>query len=171
MRRLSERSLMNAALFYLRRYAASEAQLVRVLTRKARRRAKDAGDEATDVTTLVRAVVARVVSAGYVDDARLAAAKVASLHRAGKSRRAIRVALRTKGLGERADEALSAAAPSDEDAAWTLARKKRLGPFRTPSSRAERRAKDLAALARAGFPFSVAKAVIDAVSVERAPAH
>lgn len=164
MRRLSERSLMNAALFYLRRYAASEAQLVRVLTRKAKRRAKEHGDDTTDIAALVRTVVTRVASAGYVDDARLAAAKVASLHRAGKSRRAIRVALRTKGLASHADTALAGSETSDVEAAWTLARKKKLGPYRPTEQRADRRMKDLAALARAGFPFSLAKAVVDAAS-------
>ena len=53
-------------------------------------------------------------------------------------------------------------------AAFKLARKRRLGPFREPDSdaRAERREKDLATLARAGFSFDVAQQVIDAPSVE-----
>ncbi len=164
MRRLTERSLHNAALFYLRRYAASETQLTRVLTRKARRRAKEQGDEATDVAALVQAVVAQVVRAGYVDDARLAAAKVSSLHRAGKSRRAIRFTLRTKGLAAHAEVALAGSQTSDADAAWTLARKKKLGPYRPAGLRAERRTKDLAAMARAGFSFALARAVVDAAS-------
>ena len=56
----------------------------------------------------------------------------------------------------------------DLAAAFKLARKRRLGPFREPDSevRAERREKDLATLARAGFSYDVAQQVIDAPSVE-----
>ena len=43
-----------------------------------------------------------------------------------------------------------------------LARRRRLGPFRLPEQRADRRTKDLAAMARAGFAFDVARKVIDA---------
>jgi regulatory protein len=48
-------------------------------------------------------------------------------------------------------------------AAAAYARRRRLGPFRrVPEERAERRQKDLAALARRGFGYGVAKQVIDA---------
>ena len=45
-------------------------------------------------------------------------------------------------------------------AALSLARRRRIGPFR-PGERAAFRQKDMAVLARAGFPFEVARAVID----------
>jgi regulatory protein len=51
---------------------------------------------------------------------------------------------------------------SELEAARIWARKKRLGPFRqNPDERSARRERDLAALARAGFSFGTAKAVID----------
>src|SRR3546814_7265925 len=43
------------------------------------------------------------------------------------------------------------AAEPELAAAIAYARRRRLGPFRTPDARADRRDKDLAALARAGF--------------------
>ena len=46
-------------------------------------------------------------------------------------------------------------------AARRTARRRRLGPWRGEDQRAARREKDLAALARAGFSYSVAKTVID----------
>lgn len=57
-------------------------------------------------------------------------------------------------------------AQPDLAAAIKLARKRRLGPFRLPEKRAEMRAKDMAALARAGFDFDTARRVIDADSVD-----
>jgi regulatory protein len=51
---------------------------------------------------------------------------------------------------------------SEEEAAKIWARKKRLGPFRTNTkTREENRQRDLAALARAGFSFAIAKKIID----------
>ena len=46
-----------------------------------------------------------------------------------------------------------------------LARRRRLGPFRAEAERADRRHRDLAAMARAGFALAVARKVIDAADV------
>jgi regulatory protein len=51
-------------------------------------------------------------------------------------------------------------------AAIALARRRRLGPYRAAKDRQECRARDLAAMARAGFDYDVARKVIDAASVE-----
>jgi regulatory protein len=63
------------------------------------------------------------------------------------------------------DRTTIAAALEGEDgdeaaAARALARRRRLGPYR-PGERAPYRDKDLAALARAGFRYDVARAVVD----------
>jgi regulatory protein len=51
----------------------------------------------------------------------------------------------------------------DLEAARNYARRRRLGPYRRdPEGRAERRDKDLGALARRGFRYDVAREVIDA---------
>jgi regulatory protein len=47
-------------------------------------------------------------------------------------------------------------------AAIALARRRRFGPFRPDKDRKDRRLRDLAAMARAGFAFDIAKKVIDA---------
>ncbi|MEI8393746.1 MAG: RecX family transcriptional regulator [Rhodospirillaceae bacterium] len=49
----------------------------------------------------------------------------------------------------------------DETAARALARRRRLGPFRSADQRAEHRARDLASLGRAGFSYEIARRVID----------
>ena len=50
-------------------------------------------------------------------------------------------------------------------AALALARRRRLGPFRPAADRAEHRTRDLAALARAGFNYDLARKVIDSQEV------
>ena len=51
-------------------------------------------------------------------------------------------------------------------AAVNLARRRRLGPFRRAGERAAMRGKDLAALARAGFSYPIAKRILDAATPE-----
>ena len=79
----------------------------------------------------------------------------------------IRAALAAKGLGEAAIEtALAGLAEDDADpelaAAVIFARKRRLGPWRDAGEREALRTKDLAAMARAGFGYRVARAVVEA---------
>jgi regulatory protein len=50
-------------------------------------------------------------------------------------------------------------------AALALARRRRLGPWRPPAARAARRDKDLAILARAGFPRGLATRIVDAPDI------
>ena len=51
-------------------------------------------------------------------------------------------------------------------AANNYARRRRLGPYRLAENRKEKRDRDLASLARAGFKYNDAKSIIDALSVE-----
>lgn len=157
MRSISERSLANAALFYLRRYSASRKQLAQVLERKAKRVLKEKGGDLAEARGLIAQVVSRMETAGYVDDARLAEAKRASLLRRGKGARAIRVALTQKGLPPEVVAGASRVSAEEEaEAAQALVRRRRLG--RDP----QRRQKDLAVLMRAGFGFDVAKRALQA---------
>ena len=95
--------------------------------------------------------------------------RAASLHRRGVSRRVIASQLAAKGVApEDIEDALSQLrdthADLDLDAACNYARRRRLGPWRT-KDRAERRERDLAALARQGFGFELALRVIDAEDI------
>lgn len=153
MRRISEQSLGNAALHYLRRYSATRKGLTQVLSRKVKRHERLKQVAAPDdAAALIERVVERMVKAGYVDDRRLAGAKSASLRRQGKSSRAIRLKLRAKGVPTEVIADATRSTPDEElEAARTLVRKKKLGvdPLR--------RQKDLGVLVRAGFSFDVAK--------------
>ncbi len=161
MKRISPKSIENAAVFYLRRYAASVKQLTQVLRRKCQRVNRER-KETVDFAPLVDEVVAKLVTLGYLDDEKLAVSKASSLRRSGKSARMIRSKLQAKGLG--AQVAAVQQPEADQTSIWVYARKKRLGVFAAPALRKEKRLKHLAALARAGFSFALAKQVVDAVA-------
>ena len=147
------------ALGYLGRYASSAENLRRVLMRRVRRHSPEAVPPARP---LIEAIVIRYRESGLLDDAAYAAGRTASLHRRGDSLIAIRARLRAKGVaGEVVASAVGALQElgSDPDlaAACAFARRRRLGPFRRTAGD---RARELAALARAGFSRRVAEAVL-----------
>lgn len=166
--------LERAALFYLQRFAASRAHLARILARKVARRGLPEGTTQAQAEEWITAVIDRMVDLGYVDDAAYARARARSLLERGKPRRHIRRALAEKGIAE---SLIDAAITEIEDemeapdlrAAIRYARRRRLGPARPPDRRpssgsdAETRQfqKDLAAMARAGFSYEIAKTVLD----------
>lgn len=156
--------LENAALHYLERYSSSRANLRRVLMRKVDRSLAHWGGERDEAAAQVEAVIAKLAGLGYLDDAAYAGTKVRGLRRKGASARLIQAALSAKGVeAETVAAALAEQEPESElEAAFTLARRRRLGPYRPADKRAEFRAKDLASLSRAGFSWETARAVIEA---------
>lgn len=158
--------LHEAALRYLARFAATEAGLRAVLERRIDRwaRAVETGDR-DDLAAKVEAfkreareIAARLVASGLVNDAEYAQSRAAGLMRSGRSSRAVAARLAAKGIGA---ELARAALPDDPDselgAALVLARKRRIGPFRrgeAPDLAGRRR--EMAMLARAGFPQPIA---------------
>ena len=161
--------LERAALHYLERYGASSEMLRRVLLRKVRTRCRLRAEDPEPFLPLVEATVTRALAAGLVNDAAFAAARAATLRRRGGSARRIAQALAAKGV---APDEVAAALAGDEDApppedqeeaaAFAYARRRRLGPYRRPEARDAYRERDLAALARAGFAYPLARAVVDA---------
>jgi len=164
-RKVSPRYLENAALHYLKRYSATVSQLKRVLLRRVDRSLRFHGGDRAEAAGWVDALADKLVRNGLVNDQAYAEQKAHSLRASGRSSRVIAQKLRLKGVSAELVERKLAEATSEvsEDAAARIwARKKRLGPFRRDAStRREYRQKDLAALARAGFPFSIAKKIID----------
>jgi regulatory protein len=155
--------LERAALAYLECYASSAENLRRVLARKVARRCRLRGEDSATFDDPIDAIVARMLASGLVDDRRYAEGRVATLRRRGGSSRLIAARLAAKGV-ERATiaQALGGDDPEavEREAALALARRRRLGPYR-PEGRADFRDKDLAALARAGFRYDVARRIID----------
>jgi regulatory protein len=165
-RKVSPAYLQRAAMSYLERYASSAENLRRVLRRKVDKRCRLRGEDPAEFHELIDEVVAKSLRIGLIDDTRYAEARVATLRRRGGSARAIQAKLSAKGV-DRATiaTALEGQEGDEEQAARAFARRRRLGPFR-PGERAPYRDKDLAAMARAGFRFDVARAIIDAEADE-----
>ena len=164
---LSEPALRAAALRYLARFAATGAQVTRVLERRQKRH----GDASDSTTEAVAARIARVVEAleraGLLNDADYAAMKAASLYRGGASTRKIAATLRDKGVPDalvnRALEDLDETHGEDREkrAALRYAQRRGLGPWARPERREARRMRDIAAIVRAGFPASLATWTVD----------
>lgn len=172
--------LANAALYYLSRYAASEASLRRVLENKLRRAAMqdEVFGQDHEAQAVLRQAIDKIIetyrTSGVLNDAAYAEMKVHSLRRAGRSSRIITQKLSQKGVKEEhITRALDADGEGDvrEDdlqAAISFAKKKRLGCYRQASlgtqinaqNEAKYRQKDIATLARAGFPFDLIKQVL-----------
>jgi len=149
------------ALFYLGKHSASRKGLVQFLERKVKLGLREKGGDPQAATAMVQAVVARMDQAGYIDDARFAESKTASLHRQGKSSRVIQSKLREKGVEPSLAAKYAVRTPEQEfEAACLLVKRKRLG--RDP----ERKQKDFAVLMRAGFQFDMAKRALAASAEE-----
>lgn len=164
-RKVSVRYLENAALHYLKRYSATVSQVRRVLLRRVDRSLKAHGGDRAELLEWVDALIDKLGRNGLVNDAAYAENRAASLRASGRSARVIAQKLKQKGVAAEvvAQQVAHASEQlSEEDAARIWAKRKRLGPFcRDAALRKDRREKDLAALARAGFSFAVAKRVID----------
>jgi regulatory protein len=159
--------LEKAALHYLERYASSAQNLRRVLMRRVDRSARFHGTDRSQGAAWVDALVARYAGAGLIDDRKYAEAAAESLRRRGASARRIRQKLAQKGVdADVAQAALKETGGAGEEAdlaaAVAFARKRRLGPYGDPKARRDRRLKDMAALARAGFSYAIARKVVDA---------
>lgn len=163
--------LHKAALHYLERYASSSANLRKVLMRRVERSVRDYGTDRDEGEKLVENLVTRFQDAGLLDDRAYAENRAASLLRRGTSLKAVRMKLAAKGVpAVLIDEVLEAAREeSDGDADWLAAiayvRRRRIGPYRV-KAREENRDRDMAALARQGFSFEVARKILDTDSAD-----
>lgn len=110
---------------------------------------------------------------GALNDAAFAESKIISLRRQGRSRHAILQKLALKGV--KRDIVAAALTQSDDGveaneveftAAMALARRRKLGPFRKTPGDEDRKRKDFAALARAGFSSDIARRVLQTEAPE-----
>ena len=167
---ITAKYLQNAATFYLERYPSTAEGLRRVLNRRVRKAEMAEAPVIDNVKQVIDAIVAKFVDAGVIDDQAFAQTKARALHRRGTSTRLTRQKLSFAGVdGDTLDKAMEGldqeldTDPKQREwqAAVALARRRRLGPFRR-KDRKEHRDRDLAAMARGGFEYQLAKKVIDA---------
>jgi regulatory protein len=149
---LTKAGLERSALWHLQRRAMTEHELRSALRKKAGRAAKAHGPCA-EAPAWIDALVERPKGSLLLDDSRVANARVASDVARGRSRRMVAQRLRQKGVAAEVVEAATVAV-DDDVAARAFVRRRGL--------QQKDRQKALAALARQGFAFDVARRALDA---------
>lgn len=166
-RKITPERLANIALHYLERYASSSENLRRVLERRVYKASLHHDDLNTDTAAgWIDDLIKRYQDTGLLNDLTYAESRARSLMARGTAARVIRMKLMEKGVdGDTIDQALEALteeAPDPElHAAIKLARRRRLGPYADPSKREEKKERDLAAMARSGFSYDMARRIIE----------
>ncbi len=157
---LTAAALERSALWHLGRRALTEHELRQALLKKARRAAAVHGEH-PQTSEWIEALVERLRSSLLLNDNRVATARVTSGRARGLSTRRIEMKLREKGIDtDTAKEAMASVdgdggAAADLEAARIYARKRKLAD-KDPQ-------KALAALARQGFSFAIAKKALASV--------
>lgn len=169
-KKITETYLRNAATAYLNRYAAGTSQFHKVMLRKIDRSCRAHPEQDRDACLKqLDALIRDFTEKGYLNDDAYLRGMVTSLRRRGLSRRAILAKLTTKGMGAEAvrtelDTYDRANNDADHDAemaaALQLARRKRLGPYARSDQKEVPPEKALAAFARAGFSFDIARKIL-----------
>jgi regulatory protein len=153
---LDKERLNELALTYVGRFATTKSKLASYLARKLRERGW-AGERPADVEALVE----RLSSLGYVDDAAYALSKTRALTARGYGARRVSQSLRAAGVQEEDSGAAREMAEAEAmEAALRFARRRRLGPYgERPLDRAQTE-KAIAAMIRAGHSFDVARTIL-----------
>lgn len=163
-KKISADYLHNAGLYYLQRFAASSGHFRTIMMRKIDRSCRHHTEQnREDCIRLLEELIVKFIGLGLLNDESYSRGMVNSLRRRGLSSRAIQAKLAAKNLP--AAQIEQALAEHDEDrprtesdliAAIRFARRKKLGPW----SNKNLPEKELATLARAGFPYDIAQRVL-----------
>jgi len=175
-RRVTRNYLMNYATWYLERFAASRARLEKLMRGKIRLSIEEYGTDPQEAEEWMKSVLNTCENAGFINDTAYAKGRARSLLRKGKAMRVIAADLNARGIASHMiDDTITDLRQEADQAAYedirgtdpnlaaaaAYARRRRLGPFRRPDQRDEKRDKDLAALARQGFGYDTATRIID----------
>ncbi|MCB2107212.1 MAG: RecX family transcriptional regulator [Rhodobacteraceae bacterium] len=154
--------MANITAYYLERFASSETNLRRVMTRRIRRELKteDGIDDArlSDARVWLDEIIADLKRQKLIDDRTYAMGRAARDRRLGKAPARTRAKLIAKGVArDLAAEATADDGSAEWAAAIALASRRRLGPYREKPRDADTDRRDLAAFARGGISYAVAK--------------
>ena len=164
---LSERGLRRKTELYLRRYWPSVVQMRRVLVRHIDRNIGRWGGDREAALARLDPLLDELTEQGVLNDERFTRSWVEQLDRKGLSRLAIVSKMREKGIErDLVDQELRRIDDFGGNRellrAIAYAKRRRLGAAQRDSKRREiRREKDLAAMARAGFRYGIARQVIE----------
>lgn len=149
--------MQRLALRYVERFATTRGRLVDYLRRKLRERGW-AGEGQPDPETLAE----RFAELGYIDDRAFAEARAASMARRGLGARRVRDAFRRDGIGQEDAEAVAPTIDARAaESALAYARRKRLGPYAAVAPDRDALARQLAAMARAGHAYPLARRILE----------
>lgn len=163
LKKITKLRLKNVALYYLKRFETSTANLRRVLMKRINDyKYENPEFDKSEPCQWVEEILEDFQRYKYIDDERFATLKIRDYLNAGKAERYIRGKLAEKGIDEKlVNKILSEQEFCPFENALRLARKKHIGPYRTEEQRREYRQKDLGTLIRAGFDYDVAVEVLD----------
>lgn len=159
----TKRRLGNIATYYLKRFSSSAENLRQVLRRRVMKMTTERPELRPEAIEAIDEIVAMMVANGTVNDTLYAASRVRSDSALKKTRAKTIAKLRAKGVAkETIEQALAEESHADADfeAGLAIARRRRLGPYRTTERTRETDRRDLAILARAGLNFATAKRVM-----------
>jgi regulatory protein len=151
--------LKASALHYLSSRAASREMLRCVLERRSKRRLQVKSLD-PEIPAMIETVLDELVELDLLDDSRFAEGRRRTLERRGFSKRRIELGLKQKGLDAGTIRGALAEEVDEAAQARRFAERRRLGPWRRSGIGEDRFKKDLSALMRAGFSFTVAKAAL-----------
>ncbi len=175
-RKVTRDYLMNYATWYLERFAASRARLEKLMRGKIRLSVAEYGTDPEEAVQWMNSVLSACEKAGFINDDAYARGRARSLLRKGKAMRVIAADLSARGIAsDQIDDAIRDLRAEADQAAYeevrgtdpniaaaaAYARRRRLGPWRRPDIREEKREKDMAALARQGFGYDTATRIIN----------
>ena len=168
----TEKWLRDQALRYLNRFPATRRKMTRHLFDKAMRHAEHFELSETVLNERIAGVIEKLEASGFINDTEFAASKARVMARQGRSIAQIGVKLQEIGFAESDQshaikELGTDTTLHDRKAAARFVKRRRFGPYKPEETREDRRDKELASLARQGFSYDVATAVIDAEDTEK----
>jgi len=162
-KKITPQRLRNIGLYYLKRFESSVENLRSVLHRRIDAYARENPQwDKQEAYVWTEAVLDDFIRLKYLDDDRFTEIKIKNYLNAGKPARYIKNKLRAKGIAESAVESILSEEDYDPCAmALKLAKRKKIGPYRTAETRHEFRQKDMGTLIRAGFDYDIVREVLD----------
>ena len=165
-RKITAKSLENAALYYLRRYSSSSENFRRVMTRRVNRSVQYHNTNTAEGLQIIDRLIEKFTKIGLLNDLRFAEASTANFRRLGLSERMIRAKLVQKGLSSAViNQCFQLLKSNNLDSELTasiiFSRRRRIGAFRGSKNKRQKfYDQDMARLARAGFSYYIAQKVI-----------
>ncbi len=159
-KKITEKRLLNGALFYLERTDVSVEKMRSVLKRRILKNKEESTSLSDEEKGMVDRVILKLQDLGFLNDERYALNLIRRLSEQGKSVRFMGSKLRQNGIDEELIECVFEEQRPDEMVqAKLLVKKRKMGLFRAdPESFYQ---KDLGRLARAGFSYETARQVLN----------